>query len=59
MAAVIYQDDPARAKGLLGNRGEAIRQYRKCVETLESEIGVAPSRETRALAASVVGKLSE
>jgi DNA-binding SARP family transcriptional activator len=44
-----------QAHNELGNRGEAIRQYRKCVETLESEIGVAPSRETRALAASVVG----
>lgn len=48
-----------QAHGELGSRGEALRQYRECVETLESQIGVAPSQETQALAASIVGRLTD
>ena len=58
--ARLHGQHGANGSGLseLGNRGEAIHQYRKCVETLDAEIGVAPSRETTALAASIVAKLS-
>jgi LuxR family maltose regulon positive regulatory protein len=48
-----------QAYGELGDRSEALRQYRECAKTLDSQVGVAPSPETRALAARVVGKLDE
>lgn len=48
-----------QAHGELGNRGEALRQYRECVETLEGQVGVGPSPETKALAAIVIGNLDE
>jgi len=33
-----------------GRRGEALRQYKSCAETLKRELGVAPDPETQALA---------
>lgn len=33
-----------------GRRGEALRQYKSCTETLKRELGVAPDAETQALA---------
>ena len=33
-----------------GRRGEALRQYKSCAETLKRELGVAPDAETQALA---------
>lgn len=33
-----------------GRRGEALRQYKSCSETLKRELGVAPDLETQALA---------
>lgn len=33
-----------------GRRGEALRQYKNCAETLKRELGVAPDAETQALA---------
>jgi DNA-binding SARP family transcriptional activator/TolB-like protein/tetratricopeptide (TPR) repeat protein len=38
----------AYARG--GRRGEALRQYKSCAETLKRELGVAPDAETQALA---------
>jgi predicted ATPase len=37
----------------LGKRAEAIRQYESCRDLLRKELGVAPSAETDALAASI------
>ena len=39
-----------RAYAHAGRRGEALRQYRSCAETLKRELGVAPDVETQALA---------
>src|SRR5499427_10171604 len=39
-----------RAYAHAGRRGEALRQYRSCAETLKRELGVAPDAETQALA---------
>ncbi len=38
-----------RAHAMLGNRAQAMRQYRLCEERLRAEFDVAPSEETRAL----------
>ena len=38
-----------RAFYRLGERGRAVRQYRRCAEILHAELGVAPSRETERL----------
>jgi len=46
-----------QAHGALGNRSEALRQYRECLKALDTQVGVAPSPETRALAENVVGNL--
>ncbi|MBV8336410.1 MAG: winged helix-turn-helix domain-containing protein, partial [Alphaproteobacteria bacterium] len=42
-----------RAYARAGRRGEALRQYKSCSETLERELGVAPDAETQALAAEI------
>jgi DNA-binding SARP family transcriptional activator/TolB-like protein/Tfp pilus assembly protein PilF len=39
-----------RAYARAGRRGEALRQYKSCAETLKRELGVAPDDETQALA---------
>ena len=39
-----------RAYAHAGRRGEALRQYRSCAETLKRELGVAPDVETQLLA---------
>jgi len=39
-----------RAYAHAGRRGEALRQYKNCAETLKRELGVAPDAETQALA---------
>jgi TolB-like protein/Tfp pilus assembly protein PilF len=39
-----------RAYARSGRRGEALRQYRSCADTLKRELGVAPDAETQALA---------
>jgi DNA-binding SARP family transcriptional activator/TolB-like protein len=39
-----------RAYARDGRRGEALRQYKSCAETLKRELGVAPDAETQALA---------
>src|SRR5215469_16079059 len=39
-----------RAYARAGRRGEALRQYKSCAETLKRELGVAPDTETQALA---------
>jgi DNA-binding SARP family transcriptional activator len=39
-----------RAYARAGRRGEALRQYKSCAETLKRELGVAPDAETQALA---------
>jgi DNA-binding SARP family transcriptional activator/TolB-like protein/Tfp pilus assembly protein PilF len=39
-----------RAYAHAGRRGEALRQYKSCAETLKHELGVAPDTETQALA---------
>ena len=39
-----------RAYAHAGRRGEALRQFRSCAETLKRELGVAPDVETQALA---------
>jgi DNA-binding SARP family transcriptional activator/TolB-like protein/Tfp pilus assembly protein PilF len=39
-----------RAYARAGRRGEALRQYRSCAETLKRDLGVAPDAETQALA---------
>ena len=42
-----------RAHAALGNRGQALRQYRACEEALREEFDVEPSAETRALLAEL------
>src|SRR5436190_10529832 len=42
-----------RAYARAGRRGEALRQYKSCAETLRRELGVAPDAETQALAAEI------
>jgi DNA-binding SARP family transcriptional activator/TolB-like protein len=39
-----------RAYARAGRRGEALRQYKSCAETLKRELGVAPDVETQSLA---------
>src|SRR6201993_1707412 len=39
-----------RAYARAGRRGEALRQYKNCSETLKRELGVAPDAETQTLA---------
>src|SRR5207302_7713942 len=39
-----------RAYAQAGRRGEALRQYKSCAETLKRELGVAPDVETQLLA---------
>ena len=41
----------AYARG--GRRGEALRQYKSCVNTLQRELSVTPDEETQALARSI------
>ena len=41
----------AYARG--GRRGEALRQYKSCANTLQRELGVTPDEETQALARSI------
>jgi DNA-binding SARP family transcriptional activator/TolB-like protein/Tfp pilus assembly protein PilF len=43
-----------RAYARAGRRGEALRQYKICTETLKRELGVAPDAETQALATQIV-----
>jgi DNA-binding SARP family transcriptional activator len=43
------QQQLMRVYALSGRRHEALRQYQTCAETLEVELGVAPSPETEAL----------
>jgi len=42
-----------RAYARAGRRGEALRQYKTCVETLKRELGVTPDGKTQALAGSI------
>src|SRR6202035_4434358 len=42
-----------RAYAHAGRRGEALRQYRSCAETLKRELGVAPDVETQSLASEI------
>src|SRR6516162_1855324 len=42
-----------RAYARAGRRGEALRQYESCAETLKRELGVAPDAETQALAREI------
>src|ERR1700752_4502313 len=42
-----------RAYAPAGRRGEALRQYRSCAETLKRELGVAPDVETQLLASEI------
>ncbi len=42
-----------RAYARAGRRGEALRQYNNCAETLKRELGVAPDAETQALAGDI------
>src|SRR5262245_9973356 len=42
-----------RAYARAGRRGEALRQYKSCAETLKRELGVAPDVETQALASEI------
>jgi DNA-binding SARP family transcriptional activator/TolB-like protein/Tfp pilus assembly protein PilF len=42
-----------RAYAHAGRRGEALRQYKSCAETLKRELGVAPDAETQALAKEI------
>jgi DNA-binding SARP family transcriptional activator len=39
----------------VGRRHDAMRQYRTCVETLEDELGIAPSPETESLYQQIMG----
>jgi DNA-binding SARP family transcriptional activator len=53
------QQQLMRLYALSGRRHEALRQYQTCVETLEAELGIAPSPETEALYQRIVsGDLS-
>jgi DNA-binding SARP family transcriptional activator/TolB-like protein/Tfp pilus assembly protein PilF len=42
-----------RAYAHAGRRGEALRQYKSCIEILKRELAVAPDAETRALAEEI------
>jgi len=42
-----------RAYATGGRRGEALRQYKTCADTLRRELGVAPDEETQALARAI------
>jgi DNA-binding SARP family transcriptional activator/TolB-like protein len=42
-----------RAYARAGRRGEALRQYRNCADTLKRELGVAPDADTQALASEI------
>lgn len=42
-----------RAYARAGRRGEALRQYKSCEQTLKCELGVAPDAETQALASEI------
>ena len=42
-----------RAYARAGRRGEALRQYKSCAETLQRELGVTPDAETQALASEI------
>jgi DNA-binding SARP family transcriptional activator/TolB-like protein len=42
-----------RAYARAGRRGEALRQYKSCAQTLNRELGVAPDEDTQALASSI------
>jgi DNA-binding SARP family transcriptional activator/TolB-like protein len=42
-----------RAYARAGRRGEALRQYKSCAETLKRELGVAPDVETQLLASEI------
>jgi DNA-binding SARP family transcriptional activator/TolB-like protein/Tfp pilus assembly protein PilF len=42
-----------RAYARAGRRGEALRQYKSCADTLKRELGVAPDLETQALASEI------
>lgn len=44
-----------RAYAQAGRRGEALRQYKSCAETLKRELGVAPDVETQLLASEISG----
>src|SRR5713226_6831392 len=44
-----------RAYARAGRRGEALRQYKSCSETLKRELGVSPDVETQALAVEIAG----
>jgi DNA-binding SARP family transcriptional activator len=44
-----------RAHGEMGNRTQALRQYRMCEELLRDELGVTPAAETRELLRRVTG----
>jgi DNA-binding SARP family transcriptional activator/TolB-like protein/Tfp pilus assembly protein PilF len=44
-----------RAYARAGRRGEALRQYKSCADTLKRELGVAPDAETQALASEIAG----
>ena len=44
-----------RAYARAGRRGEALRQYKSCAETLKRELGVVPDAETQALAGEIAG----
>ncbi len=45
------------AYALLGQRGQALTQYRRCADALERELGVSPSFETTALYRRIVDEL--
>src|SRR5947208_1729376 len=47
----------AYARG--GRRGEALRQYKSCANTLQRELSVTPDEETQALARSIAGSGGE
>jgi ATP/maltotriose-dependent transcriptional regulator MalT/DNA-binding SARP family transcriptional activator len=40
----------------IGRRSDALTQYRRCQDILRSELGVAPSSETRRLYQEIIGK---
>lgn len=43
------------AHASLGNRAEALLQYRECASRLRAELGVGPSEETRRLVKTIMG----
>lgn len=40
----------------IGNRAQAIRAYKRCVENLQSELGVSPTKTTFQLWQQISGK---